>query len=357
MTSIPVTLKGQFSDDAIQELKTLHRRNSKAYRTVFTGLEDIQRVSGGIKVVIGIPGHVVLPPTYNLTHPKHSPTVPVMAAYLSFLLRALGQGYLPQGRPDEMVLYFKDTNNTGAVHAFSAGFLERYAPTPQIRETLATMETRYASTLNEFKAGSSSALRAKTTLVDISQEVDGIFLTMGKPHTPLLTPLAEQIQPGGSGPQPPRRTAAQERAAQNAQIPEPNNQSVAMNNNVAQNTPGNGDPYQQTFGANAGGATAGRANARGATAGRAQGGIPNNERQGIAHRIGNILYQHRNNNGDNNAVNDRDIPRWMRNVYGVRRARKILARQNGSNTTNNKKGLTFRRLTFANLPSFIPRHH
>jgi hypothetical protein len=355
MTSTPVVLEGQISDSAIEELKTLHRRNSKAHRTVFTGLDGIQRVRGGVRVMVHIPGHVVLPPTYNLTRQV---TVPVMAAYLSFLLRALQQGYLPQGRPDEMVLYFKDENNTGAVHAFSAGFLERYTPTPQIRETLATMETKYRATLNEFKVGSSSALRAKTTLVDISQEVDGIFLTMGKPHTPLLTPLAEQIQPGGSGPQPPRRTAAQERAAQNAQIPEPNNQSVAMNNNVAQNSPGNGDPYQQTFEATTGGATAGRAIAGRANASGKR--LGDNERQGIAHRIGNILYQHRdNNNVGNNAVNDRDIPRWMRNVYGVRRARKILARQNGTNNNNNtkKKGLTFRRLTFANLPSFIPRHH
>jgi hypothetical protein len=356
MTSTPVVLEGQISDSAIEELKTLHRRNSKAHRTVFTGLEGVQRVRGGVRVMVqGIPGHVVLPPTYNLTRQV---TVPVMAAYLSFLLRALQQGYLPQGRPDEMVLYFKDENNTGAVHAFSAGFLEQYVPTPQIRQTLATMETKYRATLNEFKVGSSSASRAKTTLVDISQEVDGIFLMMGKPHAPLLTPLAEQIQPGGSGPQPPRPTAAQERAAQNAQIPEPNNKSVAMNNNVAQNTPGNGDPYQQTFRANTGGANTGGANGGGANGGRAAGVIPQNERQGIVHRIGNMLYQHRNNNVGNNAINDRDIPRWMRNVYGVRRARKILARQNGSNTNNNnKKGLTFRRLTFANLPSFIPRQH
>jgi hypothetical protein len=300
-------------------------------------------------VVQGIPDHDLLPQNYNLTK---QPTIPVMAAYLRFLLHALQQGYLPRGHGREMVMYFKDSNQrTGAVHALSAGILDRYKTTDQVRSMLASFERTYGVMLNKLRAGSNTNTASKT-IHQASEEMDSIFLAMQKPHTPLLRSLAGQIQP----------QAAAQAAAQNAPITRgslgaarrkvANNQrSVAFNaDNVAPNLNDTDDLIQTAM------LGQGQPGNRPANA-RANARLGNTERQGIVHRIGNILYQHRNNTNGNNVINDTDIPRWMRNVYGVRRARKILANRDRRNTTTKKKGLTFRRMTFANLPSFIPRHH
>lgn len=87
------------------------------------------------------------------------------------------------------------------------------------------------------------------------------------------------------------------------------------------------------------------------------------EREHILRRLMGLVDEHdRDSNYDSeySRYRRRHVPRWMRDVYGRRRVRRLRRRYDSdsdSDSPRKRGGLRFRSITFAPIKSWIPRRH